>query len=173
MWPFKRRRGQKELRALFTKYLADDVDDELLKNPRGIRLETRRADISFILLHVRDDPAEQAQAHTAHAMDIIMRRGGWCDMMSSLVLSVFGVPISDDLEKSNDQRAKSVARLVTELGANIRLVHGTTEGLIGSYGSPQRFHYGALLPGFAQYVTPLMALEFGQAAEIRPVSAAT
>jgi hypothetical protein len=133
-----------------------------------VRLETRRADISFILLQVRDDPVEQAQAHAAQAMDIIMRRGGWCDMMSSLVLAVFGLPTSDDLEKSNDQRAKSVARLVTELGANIRLVHGTTSGLVGTYGSPQRFHYGALLPGFAQYVTPLMALEFGQSAEIRP-----
>ena len=168
MWPFKRRREQKELRALFKRYLADEVADELLKNPRGLRLETQRADISFILLQVRDDPVDQAQAHIAYAMDIIMRRGGWCDVMSSLVLSVFGLPFSEDAEKSNDQRAKSVARLVTELGTNIRLVHGAAEGLIGNYGSPQRFHYGPLLPGFARYTTALSALEFGQSAEVRP-----
>jgi hypothetical protein len=168
MWPFKRRREQQELRALFKKHLADEVADELLKNPRRLRLETHRADISFILLQVRDDPVDQAQAHMAHAMDIIMRRGGWCDVMSSLALSVFGLPVSEDVEKSNDQRAKSVARLVTELGANIRLVHGTTEGLIGNYGSPERFHYGPLLPGFARYLTALTSLEFGQSAEVRP-----
>jgi hypothetical protein len=81
---------------------------------------------------------------------------------------IFGHPISEDLDKSNDQRAKSVARLVTELGANVRLVHGTTEGLVGNVGSPHRLTDGALLPGFAQYVNALMALEFGQSAEIRP-----
>jgi hypothetical protein len=88
--------------------------------------------------------------------------------MSSLALSVFGLPVSEDVEKSNDQRAKSMARLVTELGANIRLVHGTTKGLIGHYGSPERFHYGPLLPGFARHLTTLTALEFGQSTEVRP-----
>jgi len=105
----------------------------------------------------------------AHAIDIIVRRNGTvCDIMSSMVLAIFGHPISEELEKSNDQRAKSVARLVTELGANIRLVHGVTQGLVGNYGSPGRIHWGPLLPGFAQYVTALTALEFGQSAEIRP-----
>jgi hypothetical protein len=78
-----------------------------------------------------------------------------------------GHPISEELEKSNDQRAKSVARLVTELGANIRLVHGTAAGLVGNVGSQSRFHWGPLLPGFARYVNALTALEFGQSAEIR------
>ena len=57
---------------------------------------------------------------------------------------------------------------MTKLGANIRLVHGTAEGLVGNYGSEHRIHWGPLLPGFAQYVSALTALEFGQAAEIRP-----
>ena len=129
MWPFKRKREREKLRAVFTKYLADEVADELLNNPRSLRLGTQRADICFILLQVRDDPVDQAQAHMAHAIDIIIRRNGLvCDIMSSMVMALFGLPVSEDLEKSNDQRAKSVARLVTELGTNIRLVHGTTKG---------------------------------------------
>jgi hypothetical protein len=167
MWPFKRRREREQLRAVFKKYLADEVADELLNNPRSLRLETQRAQVCFILLQVRDDPVDQVSAHMTHAFDIILRRNGTiCDIMSSMVLAIFRHPISEDPEKSNDQRAKSVARLVTELGANIRLVHGTTEGLVGNYGAQGRVHWGALLPGFARYMTALTALEFGQSAEI-------
>jgi hypothetical protein len=169
MWPFKHWRERAEVRAAFMKYLTPALVDRLRSQPDRLRLETERADICFILLQVRDDPVDQVSAHMAHAMDIIVRRNGTvCDIMSSMVLAIFGHPISEELEKSNDQRAKSVARLVTELGANIRLVHGTTEGLVGNYGSPDRIHWGPLLPGFAQYVNALTALEFGQSAEIRP-----
>jgi hypothetical protein len=55
MWPFKRRREREQLRAAFTRYLADEVADELLNNPGLTKLETQRADICFILLQVRDD----------------------------------------------------------------------------------------------------------------------
>lgn len=55
---------------------------------------------------------------------------------------------------------------MTELGSNIRLVHGTAAGLVGNIGSAQRFHYGPLLPGFARYLTALTALEFGRSAAI-------
>jgi hypothetical protein len=52
------------------------------------------------------------------AMDIIMRRNATvCDIMSSMMMSIFGFPIAMDTERASDQRAKSVARLVTELGA--------------------------------------------------------
>lgn len=167
MWPFKRWRERAEVRALIKKYLADEVADELLNNPDRVRPKIERTDICFILLQVRDDPVDQVPAHMAHAMDIIVRRNGTvCDIMSSMVMAIFGLPVSDDLEEANDQRAKSVARLVTELGPNIRLVHGTTEGLVGNVGSPHRFHWGPLLPGFARYMTALTALEFGQSAEI-------
>ena len=170
MWPFKCWRERAEVRAAFTKYLADEVADELLNNPRSPRLETQRADISFILLQVRDDPLDQVQAHMANAIDIVLRRNGTvCDIMSSMAMAIFGHPISEDLDKSSDQRVKSVARLVTELGTNVRLVHGTTEGLVGNVGSPHRLTYGALLPGFARYMTALTALEFGQSAEIAAI----
>ena len=167
MWPFKRRRERAEVRAAINKYLANEVADELLNNPDRVRPKIERADICFILLQVRDDPVDQVPAHMAHAMDIIVRRNGTvCDIMSSMVMAIFGHPISEELEKSNDQRAKSVARLVTELGSNIRLVHGTAEGLVGNIGTPQRFRYGALLPDFARYLNALTALEFGQSAEV-------
>ena len=169
MWPFTRRRERAQIHALIRKYLSDEVADELLNNPSRVRLETQRTDICFILMQIRDDPVDQVQAHLETAFDIIIRRDGTiCDQMSSFVLSIFGHPIEIDPERASDQRAKSVARLVTELGSNIRLVHGTAAGLVGNIGSQQRFHYGVLLPNFARYMSALTALEFGQSAEIRP-----
>lgn len=170
MWPFTRRRGRAQSHAVIRKHLSEEVADELLNNPGRMALETQRADICFILMQVRDDPVDQVQSHVATAFDIIIRRDGLvCDMMSSVVLSIFGAPVQMDPERASDQRAKSVARLMTELGSNIRLVHGTVPGLIGNIGSSQRFHYGPLLPDFARYLSALTTLEFGQSADIRTI----
>lgn len=167
MWPFKRRRERAKLRAAFTRRLADEVIDELVRNPRPIRMELQPATLRFILLQVRDDPVEQASAHMATAFDIIERRQGtvW-GVASSMALASFGPPFSDDAERASDQRAKSVARLMTELDPDIRLVHGTVDGLLGNCRSPERMHYGPLLPQFARYLSALIALEFGQSAEV-------
>ena len=169
MWPFKRRREREKVRAMFRGYVADELIDELVNNPRPLRLDLQPAPISFILLQVRDEPVVDAPDHMAKAIDIIQRRNGTvCDIMSSMVMAIFGFPRREDAEDSSDQRAKSVARLVTELGSDIRLVYGTVDGLVGNYGSLQHVHYGPLLPDFAHYLTALMALEFGQSAEVRP-----
>ena len=166
MWSLQRWRRRKKLRSAFSQYVASEVIDELINKPSGTAPQP--AELCFILLQVRDDPVDQVPAHIAKAYDIIMRRQGavW-GVMSSMALATFGMPFSDDPEKDHDQRAKSVARLVTELGSDIRLVHGTVDGLIGRYGGETRSVYGPLLPEFQHYVSALTALEFGQSAQVR------
>ena len=169
MWSFKQWRARKKVRSAFSEYLANEVIDEIVNNPDRTRKPPKRAEICFILLQVRDDTIEQVPASMAEAMDIILQRNGTvCDVMSSTLLAIFGFPISDDPEKNRDQRSKSVVRLVTELGPNVRLVYGTVDGLVGNFGMARRFHYGPLLPGFARYLAALTALEFGQAVEVKP-----
>lgn len=166
MWPFKRRRDEAKLRAEATRRLADDVADELVRNPRPPRIGLTPAAVRFILLQVRDEPVERAAANVARAIDQIERRNGMVtDVMSSMVLAVFGLPDSEDAEKDRDQQAKTIARLVAELGPDVRLVHGAADGLVGTFGSPQHMHYGPLLPGFQRHLGALLALEFGQSAE--------
>jgi hypothetical protein len=167
MWPFKRRRDEAQLRDEATRRLADEVADELVRNPRPPRIGLFPAQVRFILLQVRDEPVEPAAATIAKAIDLIERRDGMVtDVMSSMVLAVFGLPESEDAEKAHDQQAKSVARLAAELGPEVRLVHGAADGLIGTFGSPQHMHYGPLLPGFERHLGALLALEFGQSAEV-------
>ncbi|HET6160377.1 MAG TPA: hypothetical protein VFE34_18680 [Dongiaceae bacterium] len=167
MWPFKRRRNAAKLRAAFTRNLADEVVDELIKNPRPLRMAPGPAKIHFILLQVRDDPLDQAPAHMGKAFEIIVRREGnvW-GIASSIALAAFGLPFEEDAERAIGQRAKSVARLVTELGSDIRLVHGTVDGLLGNLGAPEHLHHGPMLPRFSHYLAALMALEFGRSAEV-------
>lgn len=168
MWPFKRRHDEVKLRAQATRRLADEVADELVRRPRLPRVGLASAPVRFILLQVRDEPVEQAAAAIATAIDLIERRSGMVtDVMASMVLAAFGLPESDDAEKDRDQQAKAIARLVTELGPDVRLVHGAADGLVGTFGSAQHMHYGPLLPGFARYMAALIALEFGQSAEVR------
>ena len=66
----------------------------------------------------------------------------------------------------SDQHAKTVARLMAELGPDIRLVYGTADGLVGNSARRQHMHYGPLLPGFERHLSALTALEFGQSAEV-------
>ena len=164
---FERWRARRKSQALFSQYVASEVIDELVSRPRPDRRTPEPTQLCFILLQVRDDPVTKAPAHMAKAFDIITRREGmvW-SAMASMAIATFGPPFSDDPEKDRDHRAKSVARLVTELGRDIRLVHGTEDGLLGNYGGEDRVVYGPLLPDFQRYLNALTALEYGRSAEI-------
>jgi len=168
MWSLKRWWTRRQLRSTFSQYIASEVIDELVSKPKPYRATPQPTRLCFILLQVRDEPVGQAPAHLVKAFDIIQRRDGmvW-SVMSSVALATFGMPFSDDPERDQDQRAKSVARLVAELGRDIRLIHGTVDGLLGDYGSENRRHYGPLLPFFQRHLNALTALEFGQATEAR------
>ena len=55
---------------------------------------------------------------------------------------------------------------MSELGPEIRLVHGSVSGLAGNFGIDTWLHYGAVLPNFGTILERLVKLEFGQSAEI-------
>jgi len=164
---FERWRMRRKARTHFSQYVASEIIDELVSHPKPDRPTPEPTELCFILLQVRDHPPDQAPAHLAKAFEIIVRRDGvvW-SVISSMAIATFGMPFNDDPERDRDRRAKSVARLVTELGRDIRLVYGTVDGLLGSYGGEGRMVYGPLLPDFQRYVNALTALEFGQSAEM-------
>ena len=56
MWPVKRGRERDKVRAMFRGYVADELIDELVNNPRPLRLDLQPASISFIPRQVRDEP---------------------------------------------------------------------------------------------------------------------
>ena len=151
MWPFKRRRDDAMLHAETTRRLADEVADELVRNPRPPQMGLSPASIRFILLQVRDEPVEQAAVNVAKAIDLIERRNGMVtDVMSSMVLAVFGLPDSDDAEKAQRPAARSASRgWWRSWGRMSGWCTARRTGWSATFGSPQHMHYGPLLPGFA------------------------
>lgn len=168
MWPFNRKTlDEQRLRETLARYLSQDALDEILADPDRQAHPPQPWRFAYILLQVSDGDLEQAPQHLNTAMEIIARRDGYVsDVLSTLILATFGLPLVDeDLDKARDQQAKAVARLVTELGAQMRLVHGIADGLAGNIGA-QGTHYGVLLPDLSRGLAALMALEFGKAAEV-------
>lgn len=147
---FERWRARKKMRAAVSQYLASEVIDELVSRPAGYRRPPEATKLCFILLQVRDDPVDHVPAHLAKAFDLSAAKARF-GASSPPSIVTFGMPFSDDPDKDRGRRAKSVARLVTELGGDVCLVYGTVNGLLGSYGSERRFVYGPLLPGFPRY----------------------
>lgn len=169
MWPFKRRKSEEaRFREAFSQYLSEDVIDTVLARGPKDGAPPRPWTCAYALLQVRDEDLNAVSEHLSRATEILLRRDGVVsDFLSSLVLATFGLPlIDDDLDKARSQQAKAVARLLSELGSNVRLIHGVATGLAGNIGAQQRFHFGVLLPDLDSKLATLLALDFGRAAEV-------
>ena len=93
--------------------------------------------------------------------------GAILSVMSSVVAVTFGIPIRDPDSESIDQRNQAVARLLKDLGPNVRVISGRVNGLYGVVGSAHRVSFQALIPDFAKSLESLLGLKFGDSGEIQ------
>ena len=114
---------------------------------------------------MRDDDIENVQKQLERALPIVIAGDGLVENVAvSLVIATFGtLPLKES--ELEDNRARVAARLMSELGPEIRLVHGSAVGLVGNFGTDTVIHYGSVLPNFGQILQRLLQLEFGQSAE--------
>jgi hypothetical protein len=157
------------IRQAFAAYVSPKVINQMIRDPLQKPKGPERRDVSFILFQVRDDDAENVQKQLERALPIVTEGGGVIlDMMSSLVLAVFGLFPGKEPGVLEDNRALVAARLMSELGADIRLVHGSSPGLVGNFGTGARINYDSVLPKFGKLLERLLKLDYGQSAEISP-----
>lgn len=169
MWGFWRRKSDDDrIREALSEHLSKEIIDEILRSSTASDSALQDWTSHFILLQVREDNLRSMATHLNEALDIIVRREGViCGTLSSFILVTFGLPlVDDDTGKARDQQAKCVARLVTELGSNVRLVYGSATGLVGTVGGGGQTLRGLFLPRFAKQIERLLSLEFGKAAEM-------
>jgi hypothetical protein len=95
---------------------------------------------------------------------IVQRRATVSDITSSLVVGLLGVPFPED--NSAEARRGLVDALLRESGNRIRIVHGECDGAVGNFGGPERWAYGAVIPGFSRILKKLVEVEFSAAIEI-------
>jgi hypothetical protein len=86
------------------------------------------------------------------------------DITSSLVVALLGVPFPET--NSAEARRELVDALLRENGNRIRIVHGKCDGAVGNFGGPERWTYGAVIPGFSRISKKLVEAKFGAAADV-------
>ncbi len=170
MWPFTRNTQHEEdrLREMFGGHVSDDVLRKILAQSQSKPRPPQPWQFAYVLLQVRDAELDRMPARLSLAIEILTHRDGFvADMMSSVVLGIFGLPLVDvELEKSCDQQAKVVARLISELGTDVRLVYGVANGLAGEMSGPSHPSFGVALPDVAGKLSALFAVEFGTAVQV-------
>lgn len=150
IWPFSRRTINAATVELDLKALAQK--GQLVPYP-----------IQFVLFQLRDDElaklpfiaeaaARIAKAHKAMTIDV----------GSSIVLAAFGLP-SDRPSSDSSDKMRFVEALTGELQGDIRVVHGTADGVFGLLG----IRFTVLFPNFAEFLSALLMTEFGSIKEFR------
>jgi len=153
---------------MFSRYVSPDVVDKLLREPPRDLKRAERRTISFVVFHVRDDDIENVQKQFERALPIVTEGDGLVEhVAASLVIATFG-GLPQNESAADDNRVRVAARLMSELGPELRLVHGSASGLVGNFGTDTALHYGSVLPNFSQILERLLNLEFGQSAEMSP-----
>lgn len=156
-------RDARRVRSLFRRYVAPEVADRLMQDPRSVELG-RRARITVLFADVRGftQYAEAASPEAAVATldqylwalsEPILAEGGTLDKyIGDAVMAVFGAPLEiEDHAAAAVRAAVEMRRRVTALSASTgvgRLEVGigihTGEAVVGSVGPPQRREYTAI-----------------------------
>lgn len=169
MWPFNARRNleRKRITEVFAQYLSPEMVDRLATNPEKLELGLTPARIHFLLAQVRDDDVPAVQGFLGRAVDIIMDCKGLVESFPSpFAVGWFGAPLPGIAQaQARTDRAAAVARLLAELGANVKIVTGDRDGLYGNIGSERRFNFGFVVPGFGECLAALQRLSYGEARE--------
>jgi hypothetical protein len=118
----------------------------------------------YVVVIADDTYPEDVPATISKIVDmIVQRRATVSDITSSLVVGLLGVPFPED--NSAEARRGLVDALLREIGNRIRIVHGECDGAVGNFGGPERWAYGAVIPGFSRILKKLVEAEFGTAVE--------
>jgi len=167
MWPFSIRRRAREkafIREAFSRYMPQDLLEDLLTRPRRVALEKRT--IPFALLQLRDDDSAATVETLGRAIDIAVDAQGMIDIMPPFLLIAFGFPLEDTAENLLNLRQRMIENLLKNCGSDIRIVYGKADSLIGNIGSERRFTYGAAIPRLSTAMHRLITLEFGTASDV-------
>lgn len=125
-------------------------------------------EVEFVMVLLRDeDPLHTAALVRAVVNRAVETQGLVLDMHSSLVTVVYGTMA--DYEEPPDARQRLV-KLLSELGPDLRVVHGRTRALVGNVGDHGRYTFTVLMPAHAEKLRALLDLEPGRALELLELS---
>ena len=155
------------IRDTFGRYISEEIVDELLNSPDGLKLGGEVREVTFLVSDLRgftalssrlapDEVIEVVNRFLEPMVDIITRHNGTVDeFQGDGILAFFGAPLAapDDparavacavemqralVEINEEQRERGMAELHMGIGIN------TGEVIVGNIGSEKRTKYGAM-----------------------------
>jgi|SRR5271154_3002980 len=156
---FQRRRA----RTAFGQYLSPEVIRRLLLNPELVAPQV--VHYQYVVVLADDSNPPEIQPMMSKITEIFFQHHATISLVSpSLFIALLGVPFND--RNSPEARRALVNALLQEHGNRIRIAHGEADSPVGNLGSPLRYCYGAVIPGFSGILKTLLEANLGTAVEI-------
>jgi len=125
----------------------------------------RPDELGYALVMVRGGTPEEVSGRMGRVVELGAAYGAQAHAMTSgLVVLSFGTLPS----VAPGDRAALIAALLLELGADVKIVHGSAAGHHGRMGGPDQFAYGFILPLFNDALGRLSAMAYGDTEEYPP-----
>ncbi|MGC2519472.1 MAG: hypothetical protein WA373_10265 [Burkholderiales bacterium] len=156
---------QEQLDALFAQYVRPEVVEAMKSpdfNPELNNLS--EANVNFILMTVSGATPNEVGRNLGKVAEVTTACGWYLDcIFSNLAVAIDGpIPMTASPVST---RSALLKRLQEVLGDQLKTVHGRQDTPWGSYGSPHRRAFGAMLPGFVELVAQLHAQPYGSHVE--------
>lgn len=162
MWPFnsERRKALKQ----FSRFVSPDVIEEILAHPEEEYPKPRSMFIGFVIIQVIDDNTERLNQLVPQVIEVIQQHQGTMNGITiSLITAMFGAPVSTQSNPS--QTCQAVAeQLVQTFPHEVKVVYGSGDTLIGSWGGSDYLCYGPMFPSFSRHLEKLCSINYGVSA---------
>jgi hypothetical protein len=152
------------IKQIFGKIVNPEMVATLLDSAGKLPLSVSHGPIEFVLAFVSGDTAELVSEQISRVAEIAERGGAIVyDFNGPLVTMAFGThTLAPALPGKRQSLIKS---LHEQMGGNIKMVHGATDGSFGLFGDQNRASFTLLIPQFNAILGTLSRLEFGEIEE--------
>ncbi len=145
----------KHVSPALVRRLASGKYESKLNEPDSGRIE-------YVLAAVRGKSPGEIGRNMGQVADVAVECGWMVQtLVSGVVLAISG-PFPWEGDDPALPRAALLTKLRDLLGPNLKTVHGWDNGQFGSFGSPRRQVWGALLPSFLSALCTLAQGQFGR-----------
>ena len=160
---------RRKVRKTFEKYVSPSVIKLIEKDPkRYFSAGPQRKHFQFIIVLMDESKPEEVSPLLSKVVETCFQHGMILDQVFfSLLTAHLGHPFEE--HNNPETRLAVVSEILRENSGSIRVAHGECTGLVGNFGCPKRFAWGALIPNFLGILRSLLDAPPGAVLEVPDV----
>lgn len=156
----------RKARRLFGLFVSDADLERILRDPSRSfpdgQLNPHR--VEFVLVHVRDIPAEAVSGRIGAVADVAVQEGAFVKLDPPMVGIFFGAP--ETREKPKGSRHSVLDALIRTFGSEVAIIHGVRNAHAGLVGSDRLLTYAILFDDHRKILGLLSTLPLGKCREV-------